>query len=68
MYFLSIKTELIENQRMNVRQIPIRAQSKKEIYRLLQFVADVYLSSIHQANKKYTAEVVLGKMKVSSII
>ena len=55
----------MERQRMSINQISIRARSKKEIYRLLQIEAYVYLPPIQQANRRYIAEVISGKKKVS---
>ena len=61
---LIIKTFNMDKEKMTWRQISIRARSKKEFYRILQLEADDYLPPIHQANKKYIAEVIYGKKKV----
>ena len=58
----------MERQRMSVRQISIRARSKKEMYRLLQLEADVYLPPIQQANRKFIADILAGKKKVTHIV
>ena len=61
---LIIKTLNMDKQKMSWRLISIRARSKKEFYRILQLEADAYLPPIHQANRKYIAEVISGKKKV----
>ena len=53
---------------MSVRQISIRARSKKEMYRLLQLEADVYLPPIQQINRKFIADILAGKKKVTHIV
>ena len=55
----------MEKQSMSLRQISVRARSKKEIYRILQLEGDVYLPPIIQANRKYVADIVSGKKMVS---
>ena len=65
MFKYIIKTQKMDKHRMSLRQISVRARSKKEIYRMLQLEADVYLPPIQQANRKYITEIVSGKRKVS---
>ena len=55
-------------QKVNIRQISIRARSKKELYRLLQLEADVYLPPIQLANRKYIADIISGRKMVCSIL
>ena len=59
---------LMEKQRISVRQISIRARSNKEMYRLLQLEADVYLPPIQQANRRFIADIVSGKKKVIRVV
>ena len=53
---------------MSVRQISIRAHSKKEMYKLQQLEADVSLPFIQQANRKFIADILAGKKKVTHIV
>ena len=55
----------MEIQRMSMKQISIKAQNKKEMYRLLQLEAEVNLPPIQQTNRRYIGEVVSEKKKVS---
>ena len=59
---------LMKKQRISVRQISIRVRSKKEMYRLLQLEADVYLPPIQQANRRFIADIVSGKKKVIRVV
>ena len=61
-------SNLMEKQRLNVRQISIRARSKKEMYRLLQLEADVYLPPIQQTNRRFIADIVSEKKKVIHVV
>ena len=49
---------------MNTKQISLKASSKKELYRMLQLEGDAYLPPLPQANHKYVAGVISGKIKV----
>ena len=50
---------------LNERDISVRARSKKELYRILQLEADVYLPPMPQSNHEYVAGVLSGTIKVS---
>ena len=58
----------MKRQRMSIKQISIKAQSKKEMYPLLQREGDVYLPPIQQINRRYIAEVILRKKKVGQTV
>ena len=51
-------------EKMNAKQISLKASSKKELYRLLQLEGDVYLLPLTQANHQYVAGIIWGKTKV----
>ena len=55
----------MEPTKINVRQISMKASSKKELYRMLQLEGDVYLPPMPQANHNYVADVISGKAKVT---
>ena len=51
-------------EKMNTKQISLKASSKKELYRMLQLEGDVYLPLLPQANHQYVASIIWGKTKV----
>ena len=65
---LIIKTLNMDKQKMSWRQISIKARSKKKFNRILQLEADAYVPTIHQANRKYIAEVISEKKKGTSFL
>ena len=56
----------MEPAKINIRQISMKASSKKELYRMLQLEGDVYLPPMPQANHSYIADVISGRAKVRS--
>ena len=58
----------MESQRINLKQISMRARTKKEIFRILHLEGDIYLPPIAQSNRKYIAGVLSGKIKVSRLL
>ena len=54
----------MEKEQMNVRTITAKANSKQEIYRILQLEGDVYLPPKSQANHNYISEILSGTKKV----
>ena len=58
----------MERQRINLKQISMRARTKKEIFRILQLERDIYLPPIAQSNRKYIAGVLLGKIKINRVL
>ena len=55
-----LKWEEMSINKMNIKQITLKASSKKEIYRMLQLEDDVELP---QANHSYVADVISVKSK-----
>ena len=54
-----------EIQPMTAAELGLKAQSKKELYTLLQTDVGIYLPPINEANAKYISDVVSGAKKVS---
>ena len=55
----------MEKTKINIRRISMRAKTKKEVFRLLQLEADIFLPPIAHTNRKYIAEILAGKKMVS---
>ena len=55
----------MQRSKINIKNISLRASSKKEVYRKLQLEADLYLPPLPQANHKYVSGVISGKIKMS---
>ena len=58
----------MEKKTINVNIIKAKANSKKEIVRIMQLEGDVYLSPLAQANHEYVAAVLWGEKKASICI
>ena len=58
----------MEKKKINMKQISMRARTKKEIFWIPQLGADIYLPPIAQANRIYIAGVLSGKVKVRRIL
>ena len=50
---------------MTYRELGLKAQSKKELYHLLNVDVGIYLPSIKEANAKYLSDVLSGAKKVT---
>ena len=51
-------------EKVNTKQISLKASSKKEVYRMLQLEGDVFLPKLPQANHRYVLDIVSRKAKV----
>ena len=58
----------MEEARITVLDLGIKARSKREVYRLLSTDGDVYLPPEKEANYDYLASILRGDKKVSSIM
>ena len=58
----------MEEARITVLDLGIKARSKREVYRLLSTDGDVYLPPEKEANYYYLASILRGDKKVSSIM
>ena len=50
--------------KMNIKQVSIKASSKKEMFRLLQLEGDVYFPPIPQAKHVYVSGIISVNVKV----
>jgi hypothetical protein len=55
----------IEDVEVNIKDLEIKARSKKELYNLLQVEGNVYLPPIGQAHHDFIADIISGAKKVS---
>ena len=58
----------MEEARITVLDLGIKARSKREVYRLLSTDGDEYLPPEKEANYDYLASILRGDKKVSSIM
>ena len=54
----------MEPEQMNIGVITAKANSKNEMFRILQLEGDVYLPPKSQANHNYISEILSGTKKV----
>ena len=62
------KINRMERQKKSIKQISMRAKTMKEVFRILQLEGDIFLPPIAQTDKKYIAEILAGKKKVSKTV
>ena len=53
---------------MNINELTVVCQSKKEMYKILQVEGGIYLPPIEQANHKFVTEIVSGEKNVDNLI
>ena len=58
----------MERKAIHVNQIKAKANSKKEMVRILQLEGDVYMPPLSQANHSYVAGVLCAEKKVTIFI
>ena len=51
--------------KMNLKELSVKCQSKKNMYRILQIEGGIYLSPIKQADHVFIAQIVTGEKRVS---
>ena len=56
-----------EREKMHISEITGKANSKKEMYRILQLEGDVHLPPIAQANHEYVSGILTGTKKVQPL-
>ena len=52
---------------MNVNELAVVWQSKKEMYKILQVEGEIYLSPLEQTNHRFVAQIVTGEKQVNYI-
>ena len=55
----------MEEESLNVKELSVKCQSKKDMYRILQIDGGVYLPTISQSDHKFIAQIVTGDKKAS---
>jgi hypothetical protein len=56
-----------EDSNLNINELSIKCQSKKEVYSVLQVEGHYYLPPLAEANSDYISDVVSGDKKVSIV-
>jgi hypothetical protein len=56
----------MESRPMNVKELGVKCQSKKDMYKVLQVTGRIFLPPIEQANYQFIAQLVTGEKEVSS--
>ena len=58
----------MEEETFNVKELSVKYQSKKDMYKILQVEGGIYLPPISQADHKFIAQIVTGEKKVSYML
>ena len=55
----------MEEESLNAKELSVKCQSKKDMYRILQIEGGVYLPPISQSDHKFIAQIVTREKKAS---
>ena len=53
---------------MNVNELAVVWQSKREMYKILQVEGEIYLPPLEQTNHQFVAQIVTGEKQVNYLL